>query len=129
MLVAHLPIDVLAQPGAPIIWGGAPAIFDMRQGTTPMGAVETAMISARYGYQPRVAWVPERVWEQSFTRDLVDAGIVLGNQTLHGWREGTARRRRIGGRCGGGSRLRNGLFRGERRRCRRGSTTSSTPRS
>jgi len=25
-------------------------------------AVETAMIASRYGYQPRVAWVPERVW-------------------------------------------------------------------
>lgn len=25
-------------------------------------SIETAMIATRYGYQPRVAWVPERVW-------------------------------------------------------------------
>ncbi len=34
----------LAGPGAPVTWGGAPSAFDMRQGTTPMGAVETLMI-------------------------------------------------------------------------------------
>ncbi|PYX86378.1 MAG: hypothetical protein DMG68_15535, partial [Acidobacteria bacterium] len=37
-------IHQLAQPGAPVVWGGAPAIFDMRTGTTPMGAIETAML-------------------------------------------------------------------------------------
>ncbi len=34
----------LAAPGAPIVWGGSPAAFDMRHGTTPMGAVETMMV-------------------------------------------------------------------------------------
>jgi trimethylamine--corrinoid protein Co-methyltransferase len=34
--------------GAPVIYGGAPAAFDMRHGTTPMGAVETMMICAGY---------------------------------------------------------------------------------
>ncbi len=43
-----ITIHQLAQPGAPIVWGGAPAIFDMRHGTTPMGAMETAMIDAAY---------------------------------------------------------------------------------
>jgi trimethylamine--corrinoid protein Co-methyltransferase len=37
-------IHQLASPGAPIVWGGSPAIFDMRAGTTPMGAIETLMI-------------------------------------------------------------------------------------
>jgi len=41
-------IHQLAGAGAPIIWGGSPAAFDMRQGTTPMGAVETMMIDAAY---------------------------------------------------------------------------------
>ena len=31
-------------PGSPIIWGGSPAVFDMRHSTSPMGAVETLMI-------------------------------------------------------------------------------------
>jgi len=38
-------IHQLAGPGAPIIWGGAPSVFDMRHGTTPLAAVETAMVN------------------------------------------------------------------------------------
>lgn len=41
-------IHQLAQPGSPIIYGGSPACFDMRKGTTPMGAVETMMIDGAY---------------------------------------------------------------------------------
>jgi hypothetical protein len=32
-------------------------------------------LKRRFGPTVRGLWVPERVWEQSFTRDLVDAGI------------------------------------------------------
>jgi trimethylamine--corrinoid protein Co-methyltransferase len=42
--ISGITIHQLAQPGAPIVWGGAPAIFDMRSGKTPMGAIETAML-------------------------------------------------------------------------------------
>lgn len=42
--LSGLVLHQLAGPGAPITWGGAPSAFDMRQGTTPMGAVETLMI-------------------------------------------------------------------------------------
>jgi trimethylamine--corrinoid protein Co-methyltransferase len=38
----------LAVPGAPVIFGGSPSSFDMRKGTTPMGAIETMMIDAAY---------------------------------------------------------------------------------
>lgn len=41
-------IGQLAAPGAPIVWGGSPAIFDVRYETTPMGAVETMMIDCAY---------------------------------------------------------------------------------
>lgn len=34
--------------GAPIVWGGSPAAFDMRHGTTPMGAAETMLIDVGY---------------------------------------------------------------------------------
>ena len=37
-------ISQLAAPGAPMLWGGSPAIFDVRYETTPMGAVETMML-------------------------------------------------------------------------------------
>ena len=43
--ISCITIHQLAQPGAPEVWGGAPAIFDMRTGITPMGAVETAMLN------------------------------------------------------------------------------------
>jgi trimethylamine--corrinoid protein Co-methyltransferase len=38
----------LAERGAPVIFGGSPSSFDMRKGTTPMGAIETMMIDAAY---------------------------------------------------------------------------------
>jgi trimethylamine--corrinoid protein Co-methyltransferase len=41
-------IGQLAAPGAPIVWGGSPAIFDVRYETTPMGAVETMMTDCAY---------------------------------------------------------------------------------
>ncbi len=46
--LSGIVIHQLANPGAPIIWGGSPAAFDMRHGTTPMGAIETMMIDSAY---------------------------------------------------------------------------------
>lgn len=43
--LAGLVIAQLTKQNAPIIWGGSPAIFDMKNGTTPMGAIETMMIN------------------------------------------------------------------------------------
>src|SRR5581483_7961835 len=43
--LAGITIHQLAGPGSPIVWGGAPAIFDMSTGNTPMGAIETAMLN------------------------------------------------------------------------------------
>ena len=43
--LAGITIHQLARPGAPIVWGGAPAILDMRTGSAPMGAIETAMLN------------------------------------------------------------------------------------
>ena len=41
-------IHQLAGPGSPIVYGGSPSAFDLRHGTTPMGAVETMMIDLAY---------------------------------------------------------------------------------
>jgi len=43
-----LAICQAAAKGAPVIFGGSPASFDMRKGTTPMGAIETIMIDSAY---------------------------------------------------------------------------------
>ncbi len=42
--LSGLVISQLASPGAPVLWGGSPAVFDIRYETTPMGAVETMML-------------------------------------------------------------------------------------
>jgi trimethylamine--corrinoid protein Co-methyltransferase len=41
-------ISQLTKPGAPVLYGGSPAIFDVRYETTPIGAVETQMIDCAY---------------------------------------------------------------------------------
>jgi len=43
--LAGITLHQLAGAGSPIVWGGAPAIFDMRSGGAPMGAVETVMLN------------------------------------------------------------------------------------
>jgi len=42
--LSGIVLSQLTQPGAPMIYGGSPAAFDIRYETTPMGAVETQMI-------------------------------------------------------------------------------------
>jgi len=51
-------IHQLACPGAPLIWGGAPAALDMRHGTTPMGAIETMMVDMAYAQVGRHLGLP-----------------------------------------------------------------------
>ncbi len=46
--LSGIVIHQLTRPGSPINYGGAPASFDMRKGTTAMGAVETMMIDSAY---------------------------------------------------------------------------------
>lgn len=46
--LSGIVIGQLARPGAPLIYGGSPAAFDMRKGTSPMGAIETMMIDCAY---------------------------------------------------------------------------------
>ncbi len=48
----------LARPGAPVVYGGAPSAFDMRHGTTPMGAMETMMIGVGYAQVGRHLGLP-----------------------------------------------------------------------
>ncbi|HMA76144.1 MAG TPA: trimethylamine methyltransferase family protein [Candidatus Krumholzibacteriaceae bacterium] len=43
--LSGIVINQIVAPGAPVIYGGSPACFDMRKGTTPMGAVETQIIN------------------------------------------------------------------------------------
>ncbi|HXY42337.1 MAG TPA: trimethylamine methyltransferase family protein, partial [Vicinamibacteria bacterium] len=42
--LSGVALSQLAAEGAPVLWGGSPAIFDIRHETTPMGAIETMML-------------------------------------------------------------------------------------
>jgi len=57
-----LAICQLAQRGAPVIFGGSPSSFDMRKGTTPMGAIETMMIDASYAQIARHLGLPTHAY-------------------------------------------------------------------
>ncbi len=44
-VLSGVVIAQLVQPGTPLLFGGSPAIFDLRYETTPMGAMETTMLT------------------------------------------------------------------------------------
>lgn len=75
--LSGIAIHQLAQPGAPIVWGGAPAIFDMRRGTTPMGAVETAMIDIAYAQVGKSLDLPTHTYLGASDAKVVDAQAGL----------------------------------------------------
>lgn len=69
--LSGIVIHQLTHPGAPIIFGGSPAAFDMRKGTTPMGAVETMMIDAAYAQIGKRLGLPTHAY-----MGLSDAKVV-----------------------------------------------------
>jgi len=46
--LSGIVIHQTVNPGAPVVYGGAPSVFDMRKGTTPLAAVESSMIVMAY---------------------------------------------------------------------------------
>jgi len=83
-LVAHAAetlsgyvIGQLAAPGAPILWGGSPAIFDVRYETTPMGAIETMMIDCAYNEIGKRLWLPTQAYISLSDAKLLDAQAGL----------------------------------------------------
>ena len=75
--LSGIAIHQLANPGAPIVWGGAPAIFDMRHGTTPMGAIETAMIDVAYSQVGKSLNLPTHAYLGASDSKVVDAQAGL----------------------------------------------------
>jgi len=84
--LSGIAIHQLANPGAPIVWGGAPAIFDMRRGTTPMGAIETAMIDLAYAQVGKSLSLPTHTYLGASDAKVVDAqsGLESGISLLLG---------------------------------------------
>jgi trimethylamine--corrinoid protein Co-methyltransferase len=84
--LSGIAIHQLANAGAPIVWGGAPAIFDMRRGTTPMGAIETAMIDAAYAQVGKSLDLPTHCYLGATDAKIVDAqaGLESGVSAIIG---------------------------------------------
>ncbi len=84
--LSGITIHQLAQPGSPIVWGGAPAIFDMRKGGTPMGAVETAMLDSSYAQVGKSLGLPTHAYLGATESKILDmqAGLESGMGALIG---------------------------------------------
>jgi trimethylamine--corrinoid protein Co-methyltransferase len=79
--ISGMTIHQLAKPGAPIVWGGAPAIMDMRYGTTPMGAIETAMIDAAYAQVGKSFGFPTHTYMGASDAKVVDYQAGMESST------------------------------------------------
>jgi trimethylamine--corrinoid protein Co-methyltransferase len=76
-----MTIHQLAKSGSPIVWGGAPAIMDMRQGTTPYGAIETAMIDAAYAQVGKTFGFPTHTYLGASDSKVVDYQAGMESST------------------------------------------------
>ena len=84
--LSGVTIHQLVNPGAPIVWGGSPAAFDMRTGTTPMGAIETMMIDCAYAQVGKSLGLPTHAYLGMSDAKIVDGqcgfesgiGAILG---------------------------------------------------
>ena len=70
-------LSQLAAAGAPIVWGGSPAIFDIRYETTPMGAIETMMVDCAYNEIGKRLGLPTQAYISLSDAKLLDAQAGL----------------------------------------------------
>ncbi len=75
--LSGVTICQLANPGAPIVWGGSPAAFDMRQGTPPMGAVGTWMMDCAYSQVGKALGMPTHAYLGMSDAKVVDTQCGL----------------------------------------------------
>jgi trimethylamine--corrinoid protein Co-methyltransferase len=82
--LSGVTICQLAAEGVPIVWGGSPAVFDMREGTTPMGAVGTWMINTSHTEVGKALGLPTHVYLGMSDAKIVDAqcGLESAGSTL-----------------------------------------------
>lgn len=79
--LSGIVISQIARPGAPILYGGSPAIFDVRYETTPMGAIETMMIDCAYNEIGKHLGLPTQAYiglsdgKQFDAQDGLESGV------------------------------------------------------
>ena len=79
--LSGITIHQLANPGAPIVWGGAPAQFEMRSGTTSVGSVETTLIVSGYAQVAKSMNLPTHAYLGATVSKLVDAQAGMESAT------------------------------------------------
>lgn len=75
--LSGIVISQLTNPGAPMLYGGSPAIFDIRYETTPMGAIETMMIDCAYNEIGKYLGLPTQAYISLSDAKLLDAQAGL----------------------------------------------------
>jgi trimethylamine--corrinoid protein Co-methyltransferase len=70
-------ISQLTEPGAPALYGGSPAMFDIRYETTPMGATETMMLECAYAEIGKFLGLPTQAYMALSDAKLLDAQCGL----------------------------------------------------
>jgi trimethylamine--corrinoid protein Co-methyltransferase len=78
--LSGIVISQCARPGAPMLYGGSPAIFDIRRETTPMGAIETMMIDCACSEIGKHLGLPTQAYISLSDAKLLDtqAGLETG---------------------------------------------------
>jgi trimethylamine--corrinoid protein Co-methyltransferase len=75
--LSGLVLSQLSRPGAPVLYGGSPALFDVRYETTPMGAIETMMIDCAYAEIGKHLGLPTQAYIGLSDAKLLDAQAGL----------------------------------------------------
>jgi len=75
--LSGLAITQLTNPGAPVLWGGSPAIFDLRYETTPMGDIGTMMIDCAYNEIGKHFGIPTQAYIGLSDAKMLDAQAGL----------------------------------------------------
>ncbi len=75
--LSGIVISQLAHPGAPILYGGSPAVFDIRYETPPMGAIETMMIDCAYNEIGKYLNLPTQAYISMSDAKQLDAQAGL----------------------------------------------------
>lgn len=75
--LSGLVISQLANPGTPVLYGGSPAVFDVRYETTPMGAIGTMMIDCAFNEIGKHLGLPTQAYIGLSDSKMLDAQAGL----------------------------------------------------
>ncbi len=75
--LSGLAISQMVNPGTPVLYGGSPAVFDVRFETTPMGAIGTMMMDCAYNEIGRYLGLPTQAYMALSDAKQLDAQAGL----------------------------------------------------